>query len=59
MFSYRCIPSGCRGPGKRQIKPTAAVLDLVLPAAEDEDDDEDFIGMSRTGALNCVESRLK
>lgn len=35
--------TSCRGPGKRQIKPTAAVLDLVLPAAEDEDDDEDFI----------------
>nr|CDJ81295.1 Zinc finger domain containing protein [Haemonchus contortus] len=33
----------CRAPGKRQIKPTAAVLDLVLPTADDEEDDEDFI----------------
>ncbi|KAE9419432.1 hypothetical protein Angca_007562, partial [Angiostrongylus cantonensis] len=35
-----------RAPGKRQIKPTAAVLDMVLPNADDEDDDEDFIGIS-------------
>ncbi|KAK6056064.1 hypothetical protein COOONC_06431 [Cooperia oncophora] len=35
--------TGCRAPGKRQIKPTAAVLDLVLPNADDEEDDEDFI----------------
>ncbi|KAK5971255.1 PHD-finger [Trichostrongylus colubriformis] len=39
FFNY----TSCRAPGKRQIKPTAAVLDLVLPAADDEEDDEDFI----------------
>lgn len=30
-----------RAPGKRQIKPTAAVSDIVLPG-DDEDDDDDF-----------------
>ncbi|ETN83718.1 hypothetical protein NECAME_07260 [Necator americanus] len=39
FFNY----TSARGPGKRQIKPTAAVLDLVLPNAEDEEDDEDFV----------------
>ncbi|CAI4225134.1 unnamed protein product [Auanema sp. JU1783] len=37
-----------RAPGKRQIKPTAAVLDLVIPA--DEDDDEDFVGETGSGS---------
>ncbi|EYC34702.1 hypothetical protein Y032_1711g3945, partial [Ancylostoma ceylanicum] len=41
---------GARGPGKRQIKPTAAVLDLVLPNAEDEEDDEDFVADNENGS---------
>ncbi|CAJ0588556.1 unnamed protein product [Cylicocyclus nassatus] len=39
FFNY----TSARAPGKRQIKPTAAVLDLVLPNNEDEEDDEDFV----------------
>ncbi|WKY12934.1 hypothetical protein Q1695_004056 [Nippostrongylus brasiliensis] len=42
--------TSCRPAGKRQIKPTAAVLDLVLPAAEDEDDDEDFVAEPDIGS---------
>ncbi|KHJ95238.1 PHD-finger [Oesophagostomum dentatum] len=41
--------TGARGPGKRQIKPTAAVLDY-LPNAEDEEDDEDFVAENENGS---------
>ncbi|RCN48021.1 PHD-finger [Ancylostoma caninum] len=46
FFNY----TSSRGPGKRQIKPTAAVLDLVLPNAEDEEDDEDFVADNENGS---------
>ncbi|EYC19279.1 hypothetical protein Y032_0025g1288 [Ancylostoma ceylanicum] len=46
----RILSIGARGPGKRQIKPTAAVLDLVLPNAEDEEDDEDFVADNENGS---------
>ncbi|EPB70504.1 PHD-finger, partial [Ancylostoma ceylanicum] len=52
FFNYtrRILSIGARGPGKRQIKPTAAVLDLVLPNAEDEEDDEDFVADNENGS---------
>ncbi|KAJ1354286.1 hypothetical protein KIN20_011169 [Parelaphostrongylus tenuis] len=52
FFSY----TSSRAPGKRQIKPTAAVLDMILPNADDEDDDEDFIADHHTGSTECSDS---
>ncbi|KJH53632.1 PHD-finger [Dictyocaulus viviparus] len=52
FFNY----TSSRAPGKRQIKPTAAVLDLVLPNADDEDDDEDFIADHDDGSTECSDS---
>lgn len=52
FFNY----TSSRAPGKRQIKPTAAVLDMVLPNADDEDDDEDFIADQDTGSTECSDS---
>ncbi|VDM52596.1 unnamed protein product [Angiostrongylus costaricensis] len=52
FFNY----TSSRAPGKRQIKPTAAVLDMVLPNADDEDDDEDFIAEHDNGSTECSDS---
>lgn len=45
---------GARAPGKRQIKPTAAMTDIVLPA-DDEDDDDDFTieGNATSNMMYC------
>lgn len=41
-----------RAPGKRQIKPTAAMEQLVLPADEDEDDEDFKAELSGSGSEN-------
>uniref|UniRef100_A0A914XBI2 PHD-type domain-containing protein n=1 Tax=Plectus sambesii TaxID=2011161 RepID=A0A914XBI2_9BILA len=45
--------SGDRGPGKRVVKPSAALLDMALP--EDDDSDEDFDG-GRSGGSSGEDS---
>lgn len=34
-----------RAPGKRQIKPSAAVFEGEAGMLDDDEDDEDFLGM--------------
>ena len=41
-----------RAPGKRQIKPSAALIDLEV-FGNDEEDDEDFVGTDFNRPLIC------